>query len=166
MEFGQPCLQKNSASALKNFNTSLAQLRKTARCRRRDLYSAGSGIEHSLLQRFWLVARREEGSIAAVFCDPTSHNATSQKRRDPPGKGWFANCLLFHRLGSKPNQATTCPGRRRTASRNTLIIEDSFSCHELPMSRTRSWDGRIKSILIGLLPAPPVRFECKHEMVS
>src|SRR6185295_1964564 len=47
-------------------------------------------IEYSLLRRFWLVARREEGSIAAALCDPTSNDATSQKRRNPPGQGRFA----------------------------------------------------------------------------
>jgi hypothetical protein len=47
-------------------------------------------MEYSLLQRFWLVARREEGSIAAALCDPTSNNATSQKRCNPSGKGRFA----------------------------------------------------------------------------
>ena len=54
-------------------------------------------IEHSLLQRFWLVARREEGSIAAALFDPTSNNATSQKRCNPWGKGRFVlrlRCLL------------------------------------------------------------------------
>src|SRR5258708_29955278 len=53
-------------------------------------YLEDGGIEHSLLQRFWLVARREEGSRAAALCDPTSNNATSQKRCNPSGKGRFA----------------------------------------------------------------------------
>ena len=52
-------------------------------------YSPDGRIEYSLLQRFWLVARREEGSIAAALFDPTSNNATSQKRCNPPGKGRF-----------------------------------------------------------------------------
>src|SRR6266545_5297435 len=57
-------------------------------------YPPSGGIEHSLLQRFWLVARREvlphgHRSIAAALCDPTSNNATSQKRCSPPGKGRF-----------------------------------------------------------------------------
>src|SRR5207249_10757949 len=33
-------------------------------------------------------ARR--GSIAAALCDPTSNEATSQKRRNPSGRGRFA----------------------------------------------------------------------------
>jgi hypothetical protein len=60
-------------------------------------YSPDGRIEHSLLQRFWLVARREEGSIAAALCNPTSNNATSQKRCNPWGKGRFdlrLRCLL------------------------------------------------------------------------
>ena len=56
----------------------------------RKSYLEDGGIEHSLLQRFWLVARREEGSIAAALCDPTSNEATSQKRCNPAGKGRFA----------------------------------------------------------------------------
>jgi ATP-dependent Clp protease ATP-binding subunit ClpA len=52
-------------------------------------YSPDGRIEHSLLPRFWLVARREEGSIAAALCDPTSNEATSQKRCNPWGKGRF-----------------------------------------------------------------------------
>ncbi|MCI0537502.1 MAG: hypothetical protein L0Z50_19990, partial [Verrucomicrobiales bacterium] len=28
-------------------------------------------------------------SIAAALCDPTSNEAPSQKRCNPPGKGWF-----------------------------------------------------------------------------
>ena len=60
-------------------------------------YSPDGRIEYSLLQRFWLVARREEGSIAAALFDPTSNNATSQKRCNPWGKGRFVlrlRCLL------------------------------------------------------------------------
>src|SRR6185369_8573290 len=53
-------------------------------------YSPDRRIEYSLLRRFWLVARREEGSIAAALCDPTSNEATSQKRRNLPGQGRFA----------------------------------------------------------------------------
>jgi hypothetical protein len=35
-------------------------------------------------------ARREEGSIAAALGDPTSNEATSQKRRNPSGRDRFA----------------------------------------------------------------------------
>src|SRR5206468_5461464 len=46
-------------------------------------------------RRFWLVARREvlphgHRSIAPALCDPTSNEATSQKRRNPSGRGRFA----------------------------------------------------------------------------
>src|SRR6185436_283013 len=54
-----------------------------------NLYSSDGGMEHSLLRRFWLVARREEGSIAAELCDPMSNEAKSQKRRNTSGKGRF-----------------------------------------------------------------------------
>jgi uncharacterized protein (DUF885 family) len=76
---------------------------------KRSAYSSDGRIEHSLLQRFWLVARREEGSIAAALCNLTSNNATSQKRCNPLGKGRFdlrLRCLLVeYRCGYTPSLA-------------------------------------------------------------
>ena len=83
-------------------------------------YSPDGGIEHSLLQRFWFVARREEGSIAAALCDPTSNNATSQKRLNPPGQGPFAlglrgslgrGSLRIHSLARASPQGKIAPGK-------------------------------------------------------
>src|SRR5678815_2115487 len=83
-------------------------------------YSPDRGIEYSLLQRFWLVARREEGSIAAALCNPTSNEATSQKRRTPPGQDRFAlglRCSLgrgsrwIHSLARASPQGKTALGK-------------------------------------------------------
>jgi len=83
-------------------------------------YCSDRGIEYSLLWRFWLVARREEGSIAAALYDPTSNNATSQKRRNPPGRGQFAlglRCALgrvslrIHSLPRASPQGKLAPGK-------------------------------------------------------
>src|SRR5438552_13048270 len=90
-------------------------------------YCSDRGIGYSLLRRYWLVARREEGSIAAALCDPTSNEATSQKRRNPPGQSRFALglCCSFgrvspsiHSLARASPQGKTALGQLRSILRS------------------------------------------------
>ena len=80
-------------------------------------YSPDRGIEYSLLQRFWLVARREEGSVAAELHDPTSNNATSQKRCNPSGRSRFALGLRcsFGRVSLRIHSLTRASPQGKTA---------------------------------------------------
>jgi len=86
-------------------------------------YSPDRRIEYSLLRRFWLVARREEGSIAAALCDPTSNDATSQNRRNPPGQGRFAlrlRCSLS-RVSLRIHSIARASPQSKTALANCIL---------------------------------------------